>query len=818
MPEATIEEFKRRSGFYSPKVIFPLCGVFVLLAWSISYYASQTENTTRFERAASSIVYAFKNRMTVYTNALVYTRNLMRLKPDLSHEEFQKFVREMKIKEEFPGIQNIGYVKRMNKHQVRKLLPTLPEGKRKMILDKDTYDMVIYIEQIVDSATSAIGFDLSTSKTRADAMTKAADLGIPVATDRVLRISDPNASPSEYYFIVFVPHYKDHMPINTPAERRAALQGFVYGGFRAPYLFGTIAGDTRIRLNQFVIQVFDGAQANPQNLIYSSGDHAHTDPKFYKEIDLNAAEHQWKIVLRALPEFAPAYSRYLPLLMLFMGTILTLGVVLSTRRTHKFARKLQEDILIRRQAEAQLSEEKQIVELTSKIGTTLKAEQDLASIVQLVINVATQVTGAKFGVFFYSTYTEQGSEQILHSLSGIEKSELAQLGVPQNPDVFRTTFEGSDVVRIDDLTQDSRFSKFPHPLGRSQDRSVRSYLSVPVKSKSGRILGALLFGHSEPCLFTPRSESLVRSLSIQAAVAMDNANLYRELSQARLAADSANRAKSLFLANVSHEIRTPLGLIVGFAELTAEHTDDPSIVSENIKKILRNGRELTRIIGEVLDLSKIEANALLIENSTFSLPQFLNELKSEWQPQIEAKKLKFEMNISSDLPLEMHTDSTRLTQILVNLLSNALKFTEHGRICMSITPENNSHLIVTVEDSGLGISDENKTQLFKTFSQGDKSIRRRYGGSGLGLALSKQLAHALGGDLKLIESQVSIGSIFTLRLPIRREDRTELAISGRSQGPRESLDSVRILLVEDSLDNQILMVRLNNSWVNLSLK
>ncbi|MBX3019157.1 MAG: CHASE domain-containing protein [Bdellovibrionaceae bacterium] len=806
MPEATILKYERERMLLSPAVVFVLCSLFTVLAWFVASLLSTAENSARFDRSALSLHYAFKNRMNVYTNALVYTRNLFQLKPDLSADEFRQFVRGMNLKAEYPGITVMGYVRRYSRAQLLQTLPRLPENARAVLdVAKDDYDVVVYAESLVEQAGNALGMDLSTSLPRYEAMNRAATLGLPVATDKVTRISVPESADAGAIFLVFSPHYRQGVKLDTPEERREALIGFVYAGFRAPVLFGNLAQDAKMQDSKLILRVYDGAEMRPEELVYAKGD-LQDAGEFRTTIKLRAAEHDWAIDFMGTKDFAPPYSRYLPLMVLFMGIVLTFAVTLWARKGQRFAAKLQEDIEIRHLTEAQLQEEKRIVELTSTIGTTLKAEQDLESIVQMVTDVATDLTGAKFGAFFYNLLDAKGDTMTLYVLSGAKISDFARFGMPRNTEVFRTSFEGRGMMRVHDITKDPRYGRNAPLHGMPEGHlPVRSYLSAPVMSKNGKVLGSLLFGHPEAGVFTARSEAILKSLAIQAGIAMDNANLYRELTLARAQADSANRAKSLFLANVSHEIRTPLGIMLGFAELTSEHKTDPARVDENMKKILRNGRELTRIIGEVLDLSKIEANALLIENSAIPLMPFLTEMRNEWGLLIQAKKLGFEFEIEGVLPAEIRTDSTRLTQILTNLLNNALKFTESGAIRVRVSVAE-SQIDFEIEDTGLGISPENQQQLFKTFSQGDSSITRRFGGSGLGLALSKQLAIALGGDLRLGRSQLGQGSLFILTLPIRQEAGVAIDVVGSRPGVTATdLTGIKVLLVEDSIDNQQLI-------------
>lgn len=813
MPEATIQKYQRERQLFSPVVVFGFCTLFTILAWYTSSVLSKSENDARFERSAASLLYAFQNRMSAYTNALIYTRNLFQLKPDLSAEEFRQFAQGMNLRREYPGVTVMGYIRRYSREDLIVALPRLPERTRETLeINKDRYDVVVYAESLIPNSPNALGMDLSVSLQRYHAMNRAAELGRPVATDKVTRISVPEDESAGAIFLVFVPHYQKGMPLETPEQRRDAVIGFVYGGFRAPILFGDLAQDAKMQEKKMILRVYDGPEVAPESLVYSHGELADASEQFAKVIRLSAAEHDWTIDLKGTTAFAPSYSRHLPLIVLFVGFILTLAVTLGARRAHMFALKLQEDIRIRRETEARLHEEKSIVELTSTIGLSLKAEQDLESIVQMVTDVATDLTGARYGAFFYNLTDAKGDLMTLYVLSGANLSDFAKFGMPRNTEVFKPTFEGKGIMRVDDITLDPRYGKNA-PLKGMPDGHlpVRSYLSAPVVSKTGQVLGSLLFGHPDAGVFTERSEAVLKSLAIQAGIAMDNANLYRELTRARAQADSANQAKSLFLANVSHEIRTPLGIMLGFAELTAEHRGDPERVDENMKKILRNGRELTRIIGEVLDLSKIEANALLIEPADIPLEGFLRDFAAEWEPLIQAKKLRFELVVNSPLPAVIHTDSTRMTQILTNLLNNALKFTEHGTIRIAVqatheVPGAPTVIQFSIEDTGLGISEENKNLLFQTFSQGDSSITRRFGGSGLGLALSKQLAMALGGDLTLGRSALGEGSVFVLTLPVHR---VEVGASdprpARVAAVATDLQGVRVLLVEDSIDNQQLI-------------
>lgn len=296
-------------------------------------------------------------------------------------------------------------------------------------------------------------------------------------------------------------------------------------------------------------------------------------------------------------------------------------------------------------------------------------------------------------------------------------------------------------------------------------------------------------------------------LSVAVVASMIKSDLLQEnLVVARQEADNASQAKSLFLANMSHEIRTPLGIIIGFAENAIQETDANQKQSY-LRTILRNGHELARIIGDILDLSKIEAKTLMIEHRPMSPLKVCQELVGIFRPLAAKKGLEFQFEAEKNLPELISSDATRIKQVLINLLSNAIKFTSEGEIKLLVERTargiKGDSILFTVEDTGIGIPDENRKSLFKAFSQGDSSITRKYGGNGLGLAISKELAHALGGELSVDPMAQSRGSRFRFKIPL-----IELSQILRTPGPAEnstSLQGRKILLVEDSLDNQMLV-------------
>jgi signal transduction histidine kinase len=267
----------------------------------------------------------------------------------------------------------------------------------------------------------------------------------------------------------------------------------------------------------------------------------------------------------------------------------------------------------------------------------------------------------------------------------------------------------------------------------------------------------------------------VREASTQLNAINENLRLEVEERQraeesARLAqelAEAANRAKSEFLANMSHEMRTPLGIVLGYVELLQEPDVSREDASEFMATIKRNGQQLLDLINDVLDLAKVEAGMTEITIQDVELKQVIQDGILSFQKQAKNKGLTLSIALESSTPALIRTDPLRLRQILMNLVGNAVKFTESGSIQVDIRFDHQTRLLqFSVADTGIGISEEQAQKLFHMFTQADNSTTRRFGGTGLGLALSRRLARLLGGDIVITKSEPGVGSVFSLTLRV----------------------------------------------------
>ena len=281
-------------------------------------------------------------------------------------------------------------------------------------------------------------------------------------------------------------------------------------------------------------------------------------------------------------------------------------------------------------------------------------------------------------------------------------------------------------------------------------------------------------------------------------------------------AESANRTKSQFLANMSHEIRTPLTAILGFTENLLEPQVPEAERTTALQTILRNGHHLLQLINDILDLSKIEAGRLEVEKLSCSPGELLADVVSALRVKADAKQVKLLLSYRGSVPETIHSDPTRLRQILINMVGNAIKFTERGHVDIGVSVEHarsdRPMLRIDIVDTGIGMTPQQLGRLFEPFSQADGSVTRRFGGTGLGLSISRRLAQLLGGDIA-VTSEPDRGSIFTVLLETGPLDDAEWRSTPPVGFESRRLASIsndtkltgRLLLAEDGPDNQLLI-------------
>ncbi len=415
---------------------------------------------------------------------------------------------------------------------------------------------------------------------------------------------------------------------------------------------------------------------------------------------------------------------------------------------------------------------------------------------------------ARLGVFSRDYVTDQftGSDELL-DIFGLARGE------PLTVERWLEIIHPEDRPRMKDLaernpqrTQFSEQYRIIHPVdGRVTWLQVLGKVERDATGTPLRVRGAVQ-DITQRCLAEQHVQSLNEELEDrvhQRTAELEALN--QDLIRARDAADAAARAKADFLANMSHEIRTPMNAVIGFTHL-ALATDLTARQRDYVDKIMSAARSLLRLINDVLDFSKIDAGKLTLDQEPFALDSVLAEVSDILAVQVSEKRLEMRFDTARDVPPALIGDSGRLHQVLLNLLSNAVKFTEHGMVRLSIALVRRDGDSVTlrfdVQDSGIGLSDEQQHRLFTPFDQADSSITRRYGGTGLGLAIARRLVDLMGGQIG-VESSLGQGARFWFTADFRVSAAPAIPAPARPRREPLRLTGARVLVVEDNEINRL---------------
>ncbi|WP_207423881.1 ATP-binding protein [Desertivirga brevis] len=419
------------------------------------------------------------------------------------------------------------------------------------------------------------------------------------------------------------------------------------------------------------------------------------------------------------------------------------------------------DISEQKKANMLLQTHAERLEILNSIGLSISESLDLQEILQKVTDAVTKLTGANFGAFFYNTINASGEAFLLYTLSGAPREAFEKFGTPRNTAVFHPTFAGEGVVRVADITKDPRYGKNAPNNGMPAGHlPVVSYLAVPVISKSGKVIGGLFLGHKDADVFTAEHESLVLGVASQAAIALDNAKLYEEVKELSIKKDE-------FLSIASHELKTPLTSIKAFNQLM-QRTKDCAKLSDFVQKSAEHISRLEKLINDLLDVSKINAGKLQFTMEQFNFRQIVTDCVESVQHLAPSHKISVENAVDV-----LYTgDRLRLEQVLNNFLTNAVKYSPGGeRVLVSSTLQSNN-LIVSVQDFGIGIPQDQLDKLFDRYYRVDNTSMR-FEGLGLGLFISSEILKRHGGDF-WIESEQGKGSTFFFRLPLERQGEAEV--------------------------------------------
>lgn len=426
-----------------------------------------------------------------------------------------------------------------------------------------------------------------------------------------------------------------------------------------------------------------------------------------------------------------------------------------------------------------------LTEALNSIAIAITAESDLEKIFQVIVDAARTLVNANAAIIYHvneSLTSLESAAFSYHDLADHRDPGDGHFMIPLGRGLISDIFFGGVPVRL------SNIESYPRRAGTPSNHiPIQRLMGVPLLDRSGRSIGLLMASDKlDGTEFSLEDEQIFLSLARQGGIAVENARLYQELKEAKSTLEAqveartaelarkndellnANRLKSEFLAKMSHELRTPLNSIIGFSDMLLNQFYGPlnEQQQDGLERVLRNGKHLLALINDVLDISKIEASRMPVRIEPSSPRELLLQVLSAVEP-LARKKGHALVHEIAESPALVKSDPTKIRQIVLNLLTNAINFTEHGEIRLD-SRQVDDRWVITVRDTGIGISEEDLDRVFDEFYQVDSSTTRKVGGTGLGLPICLRMARLLGGDLT-VRSQPGEGSSFTVSLPLESQ-------------------------------------------------
>ena len=714
---ATDEEQERADAyFWTPILTLLACMALTTGAWAWITRDTEQRTRERFEQAAIDAGATIRTHIESYESLLRAGTALFNASTLVERDEWQRFVGSLQLSSQFPGVLGAGFARFLPggallpgvaqiRRDSQRDFHLWPEGKR------DLYVPIVYLEPENERNQHAIGYDMMSEPVRREALLAAMQSGKMTATGPVILVQEIKG-PKQVGFLMFNPVY------SRAANGKHELFGFVYSPFRMGDLMQGIFGK---RLQDIRLDIHFGSPDG--SLLYSSAEQG-SSPSYLRlssiqQVEIGDHLQSWSLVMTPTASFDASVDQGKSFLVLVMGTLISLLFFGVSRN------------LVQQRQEAVRAHDFSTRQLRQQAASLEESEARFKLLTSHIRNHAIVLLDAKGTI---STWNEGAEKLFGYQDADIvgQPVERLQAGAGHGDALARALAHGQDEVT---------------DLRRRKDGS--SFLALtqlfPVRDEAGECIGYAM---------------ILRDVTAEKAAE-------KELNDAKTQAESASAAKSAFVANISHELRTPMNAVLGLTQILG-HTPLNAEQRQYLDMVSGAGKSLLALLNDVLDFSKIEANKLELVEDDFLLDDVLDALAGIMAMSAPEKGLALSLCVEADVPLSLHGDMQRVQQVLLNLVSNALKFTEAGSVTVHAARDAHEPGMLRweVTDTGIGISADQQQRLFSPFSQGDASMARRYGGTGLGLAISQRLAQLMTGRIEL-RSKPGAGATFSFLMPLR---------------------------------------------------
>jgi signal transduction histidine kinase/CHASE1-domain containing sensor protein len=786
----------------------------------VYYYFSKLtfeQDQSRFQKTVQELQDRTKLKIDMSVALLRATTGLFAASDEVDRGEFERFVQQFDLQRNYPGIQGIGFSRSFSPQQKDALVQAMraqgipdfrvwPEGVR------DEYTSIVYLQPKANRNQVAIGYDMYADPVRREAMQRARDTGEPAASGKVKLVQEPKDQLQQWGFLIYIPVYQNGAPIGSVEQRREALVGYVYSPYR---IIDFLEPITSAKTYEVGLEVFEGPEAEENYFYGDRSEPAPIDHHFIFKDTIPVWGRTWTMRYAVKPSFERGSSRPLPKYTIITGVLLSLLFFFVTRAEVRARTRAEESAEDVRESETAITEANQralleyerLLERISNLSQVLGTARELNTIYR-GLREFTAVSVPCDG-FFVSLYDPVRDVRTACYGWGdgdeVDVSQLPPMPVTERGPNSRAVRTGEVIITNDYMRATS--GNLAVIVGPDNGLRPESSLALPM-AVMGRIIGTIEVQSYQPDVYQPEHVTAMSMAANLTAVAIENVRLLKLERTAREVAEESNRLKDEFLATVSHELRTPLTAILGWARLLEDGALDPEMTQQAVDTIWRNAKAQAQIVDDILDVSRIITGNLYIDLHPIEVTPVVQNAINVVRPTAEAKGIRIETQIDP-APAMVSGDANRLQQVIWNMLSNAVKFTNSGgRVLVNVSLANRA-VEISVTDTGQGIAREFLPYVFDRFSQADSTTTRHHGGLGLGLAIARHLVEIHGGTIRAQSRGEGEGATFTITLPLVDSAKTadSLATITEKRPARvpQLLSGVNVLLVDDDSDTLNLM-------------